>query len=110
MCSEDDYSGLPEMLTFSEAGSQCFYIVITQDSLLEGTENFYIVLATRDDDIIFDIRSAIVYITDDNSMLIVPHNVVYTCVASNLRCSFVTVNWYTPYSTHIYASECLEVL
>ena len=67
---EADYSGLPVYLTFTGAGPECFYIGITQDSLLEGTEYFYLVLATRDDDIIFDIRSAIVYIVDGNSMLI----------------------------------------
>ena len=67
--TEDDYSGLPATLTFSEAGPECFDVGITQDNLLEGTENFYLVLATRDDDIIFDIRSAIIYIIDNNSML-----------------------------------------
>ena len=68
--TEDDYSGLPATLTFSEAGPECFYVGITQDNLLEGTENFYLVLATRDDDIIFDIRSAIIYIVDNNSTLL----------------------------------------
>lgn len=68
--SESDYSGLPVTLTFTEAGEECFVIGITQDNLLEGTENFYLVLATRDDDIIFYIRSAVVYIVDGNSMLL----------------------------------------
>ena len=68
--SESDYSGLPVTLTFTEAEEECFVIGITQDNLLEGTENFYLVLATRDDDIIFYIRSAIVYIVDGNSMLL----------------------------------------
>ena len=70
LISESDYSGLPVTLTFTEAGEECFVIGITQDNLLEGTENFYLVLATRDDDIIFYIRSAIVYIVDGNSMLL----------------------------------------
>jgi hypothetical protein len=69
LSAEADYSDLPVALTFSGAGPECFYVGITQDSILEGTEYFYLLLATRDDDIIFDIRSAIVYIVDGNSML-----------------------------------------
>ena len=57
------------MVTFTEAGQQCFYITITMDNLLEEPENFYLVLATRDDDVIFDIRSAVVYILDSDSKL-----------------------------------------
>ena len=79
-------------LTFTEAGPECFDVGITQDSLLEGTEYFYLVLATRDDDIIFDIRSAIVYIVDGNSMFrILAHDPfsssthpIYIYTASNL--------------------------
>ena len=65
--TDDDFSGLPQSLSFTESGEECINIAITMDSLLEEPEDFFIVLATRDPDINFDIRTAQVYILDSDS-------------------------------------------
>ena len=56
-CSlDDDFSGLPQVLTFSEAGEQCINVTITMDNFLEEPEKFYVVLDTRDPDVKFELR------------------------------------------------------
>ena len=68
-CVEDDFSGLPQQLEFTESGKQCFNVTIIMDSYLEDPEYFYLVLATRDEDVNFEIRTAEVNIIDSNSKL-----------------------------------------
>ena len=63
-----DYLGTPMEVRFaSESGTgteECVYISITVDGILENDEFFSVVLATHDDDIVLDRRSARVKIRD----------------------------------------------
>ena len=79
---DDDFSfdtGMGSItLTFTEAGEQCINISIEMDNLLETSEHFSVVMASRDDRVKLNNSISRIYIIDSGSEFMKPtHLYVY---------------------------------
>jgi len=69
LAAGNDYSSISTTLTFTSATSeQCAHISILEDSILEDPENFFVHLATSDEDVKLQYNYSTITILDNDGM------------------------------------------
>jgi len=69
LAAGNDYSSISTTLTFtSNTPEQCAYISILEDSILEDPENFFVHLATSDEDVKLQYNYSTITILDNDGM------------------------------------------
>ncbi len=74
LCADDDdfsfETGMGSItLTFTEAGEKCVNVSIATDNLLETTEQFSVVMSSRDDRVKLGNRISRIYIVDSGEFM-----------------------------------------